>query len=84
MTTSFPLLQSLRLLCLLTNINIECIELIILWRIDPLLRDASINSGRCYVTPARYTHLTIEQRAMQPVSKQRLGKHVSAVNKPQQ
>jgi hypothetical protein len=33
-----------------------------LLRIDPLLSGDSVNSGRCYVTPATYTHATTEQR----------------------
>jgi hypothetical protein len=31
-------------------------------RIDPLLSGDSVNSGRCYVTPATYTNATIKQR----------------------
>jgi hypothetical protein len=31
-----------------------------LWGIDPLLSGDFVNSGRCYVTPAKYTYATIE------------------------
>jgi hypothetical protein len=34
----------------------------LLWRIDPLLSDNSVNSSRCYVKPATYKHATREQR----------------------
>jgi hypothetical protein len=34
----------------------------VLWPIDPLLRGDSVNSGRCYGTPATYTYATIDQR----------------------
>jgi hypothetical protein len=33
----------------------------ILWRIEPLLSSDSVNSGRCWVTPAICTHVIIEE-----------------------
>jgi hypothetical protein len=30
-----------------------------LWHVGPLLSSDSVNSGRCKVTPATYTHVTI-------------------------
>jgi hypothetical protein len=34
----------------------------LMWRIDPLLRSDSVNSGHCYLTPATYTRSTIKNR----------------------
>jgi hypothetical protein len=38
-----------------TNFVQLCFGDDIVWHIDPLLSDDSINSGRCYVAPATYT-----------------------------
>jgi hypothetical protein len=35
--------------------------MVLLYRIDPLVGDDSVNYGRCYVTPATYTQVTIEE-----------------------
>jgi hypothetical protein len=49
----------------------------VLWRIVPLLSSDSVNSGRCYVTPATYTHAAIEEVVRAPtVAIQRRGKHL--------
>jgi hypothetical protein len=34
----------------------------ILWRVEPLLSDDSVNSGLCWVAPAIYMQETKEQR----------------------
>jgi hypothetical protein len=36
--------------------------MLISWRINPLLRDYSVKSDRCYVASATYTQATTEQR----------------------
>jgi hypothetical protein len=36
----------------------------VLIRIDPLMSTDSVNSAHCYVTPATYTHATIEKTGL--------------------
>jgi hypothetical protein len=47
----------------------------ILWRTELLLSSDSVNSGRCQVMPATYTHATIDRRGYATSCKQRIGKH---------